>query len=100
MLKSAEQRPLLLLTTALHGDAALLPGMSFDVVLANINRNVLLEDMKTYIETLTPKGRLLISGFFENDFEMLNSEATKHGMELVNKVTEDRWMSCHFQKLT
>jgi ribosomal protein L11 methyltransferase len=85
--------------TALHGDAALLPGMSFDVVLANINRNVLLEDMKIYIETLTPQGRLLISGFFENDFEMLHSEAVKHGMELVKKVTEDRWMACHFQRL-
>lgn len=83
--------------TALHGDAALLPGMSFDVVLANINRNVLLQDMKTYIETLTPKGRLVISGFFENDFEMLHAEAVKHRMELINKVVEDRWMSCHFQ---
>lgn len=83
--------------TAVHGDAAVLPGRKFDIVLANINRNVLLEDMKSYIETLRPEGHLLISGFFENDFEMLHSEATKYGTTLINKETEDRWMACHFQ---
>lgn len=82
---------------ARHGDADLLSGLSFDVVLANINRNVLMDDMKSYIDTLTPGGQLLISGFFENDFEMLHSEATRYGARLVNKITEDRWMACHFQ---
>ena len=83
--------------TAIHGDANNLPGMQFDVVLANINRNVLMEDMKSYIDTLSDGGQLLISGFFENDFELLNSRATEYGATLVNKIREDRWMACHFQ---
>lgn len=82
----------------LHGDAESLAGRKFDVVLANINRNVLLEDMKTYIETLSVGGELVISGFFENDFDLLNDEVTHYGMELVNKTAENRWLACHYQK--
>jgi ribosomal protein L11 methyltransferase len=85
---------------ALHGDAELLKGMAYDTVLANINRNVLLEDMKSYIDTLSLDGELVISGFFENDFELLNDEVTHHGMELVNKWSEDRWLACHYKKLS
>jgi len=84
--------------TALHGDAQLLPGRSYDIVLANINRNVLMEDMKMYIDTLTAGGYLVISGFFENDFEMLTTKATECGTTLVNKIQEDRWMACQYQK--
>lgn len=81
---------------AIHGDAEALSNLEFDVVIANINRNVLLEDMVSYFATLQRGGQMLLSGFFENDFEMLHSEATKHGAELVNKITEDRWVACHF----
>lgn len=84
--------------TALHGDATLLTGKSFEIVLANINRNVLMEDMKSYVDTLPSGGHLLISGFFEHDFEMLNDKATECGTTLVNKIKEDRWMACHYQK--
>lgn len=84
--------------TALHGDANLLPGLKFDIVLANINRNVLMEDMKSYTDTLESGGQLLISGFFEHDFEMLHNKATECGMSLVNKIKEDRWMACQFIK--
>ncbi|WP_417588638.1 50S ribosomal protein L11 methyltransferase [Owenweeksia hongkongensis] len=84
--------------TAIHGDAEMLPGRKYDIVLANINRNVLMEDMKTYIDTLPTGGYLVISGFFENDFEMLTAKATECGTALVNKIKEDRWMACQYQK--
>ncbi len=83
---------------AVHGDATALAGREFDVVIANINRNVLLEDMQAYVDTLNPKGQLLISGFFEQDFELLNQEATKYGLRLVGKIQEDRWTACHYQR--
>ena len=83
---------------AIHGDAGLLPGKQFDIVLANINRNVLMEDMKSYVDTLPKGGYLVISGFFEHDFDMLNEKATECGTTLVNKVKEDRWMACQYQK--
>lgn len=84
--------------TAQHGDADSLKNMTFDVVLANINRNVLLEDMKTYIDTLSVGGELVLSGFFEVDFDLLNDEAVHHNMELVTKTGEDRWLACHYRK--
>lgn len=84
--------------TTLQGDADSLKNLSFDVVLANINRNVLLEDMKTYIDTLSVGGELVLSGFFEVDFDLLNDEAVHHKMELVNKTGEDRWLACHYRK--
>lgn len=82
----------------LHGDAALLKDNHYDVVLANINRNVLLADMKSYIDTLAKGGDLVISGFFEIDFDLLNDEVTHYGMELINRTGEDRWLACHFRK--
>ncbi|MGB0176110.1 MAG: 50S ribosomal protein L11 methyltransferase [Owenweeksia sp.] len=80
------------------GDAELLKDLQFETVLANINRNVLLEDMKTYIHTLPMGGELALSGFFEDDFHLLDDEATAHGMELVSKVQEDRWLACLYKK--
>lgn len=82
--------------TAIHGDAAALEGKHYDVVVANINRNVLLEDMKTYRNTLSEGGHLLISGFFEVDFDQLHEQATSLGGRLVNKVNEQRWAACHY----
>lgn len=81
---------------ALLGEAPALEGLNFDVVLANINRNVLLEDMKSYVRTLQSGGELVISGFFEDDFELLNEQATSLGLEMVNKLNEDRWCCCHY----
>lgn len=83
--------------TAIHGDAAALEGRSYDAVVANINRNVLLEDMKTYRSTLSEGGDLLISGFFEVDFKQLDEQATSMGARLVNKITEERWTACHYK---
>ncbi len=80
------------------GDAEALSGLHFDTVLANINRNVLLEDMKTYIETLPNGGELAISGFFEGDFHLLHEEASSAGMELQHKEREDRWVACWYRK--
>lgn len=84
--------------TAIHGDATQLPGKKYDIVLANINRNVLMEDMKSYVDTLPSGGYLVISGFFEHDFDMLNEKANECGTTLVNKIKEDRWMACQYQK--
>lgn len=91
---------------ALLGDAESLHNLEFDVVLANINRNVLLEDMKKYIETLNGGAKdllplhpmMAISGFFEEDFELLHNEASANGMELVKKINEDRWVACLYKK--
>lgn len=80
------------------GDAEVLPGRHYDILLANINRNVLLEDMKTYVDTLEEGGDLLLSGFFAYDFDLIDAEARKQGMSFISKIEEERWLCCHYRK--
>ncbi len=75
------------------GDAEILENKKFDIVLANINRNVLLEDMKTYAETLPTGGEMLLSGFLQIDFEKIQKAATDLGFSLVKKTEENDWNS-------
>lgn len=83
--------------TALHGDAEILSGRNYDVVVANINRNVLLEDIKHYRSTLKSGGALLLSGFFEDDLPLIETEAQNAGGRLIATEKEDRWMACRFE---
>lgn len=80
------------------GDAELLKGRSYEVILANINRNVLLEDMKSYVDTLSQGGSILFSGFFAHDFDLINDEALKQGLEFQSKIEEERWQCVHYRK--
>ena len=84
---------------ALHGDAEILSDFTFDTVLANINRNVLLEDMKTYANTLPNRGKLYLSGFFSEDHCFIDEEARSLNFELLDTVTENQWMAaCYLKK--
>lgn len=84
--------------TAKQGDVTLLPGLEFNIILANINRNVLLSDMRQYVDSLTEKGELLLSGFYESDTEILKSTANELGLKFVNQATKDNWALLHFNK--
>ncbi|MDD4142243.1 MAG: 50S ribosomal protein L11 methyltransferase [Bacteroidales bacterium] len=78
---------------AFLGDASLLKDVSFDIVIANINRNILLEDMDKYYNVLNPGGLLLLSGFYEDDFNMINERVTSlPEMQYVSSRTKNRWM--------
>jgi len=63
-----------------HGDAGLLGDETFDVILANITRNVLLEDMKTYKSVLNPGGMMFLSGFLEFDGQAIIRHAASLGL--------------------
>ena len=70
----------------------------FDLILANINRNVLLEDMHEYARLL-PAGRpILFSGFYEEDLALLTAEAAKHGLHYQRHRTLRSWVSAVFEK--
>lgn len=75
----------------LCGDASLLQASKYDLILANINRNILLEDMKTYARSLRPGGELFISGFYIEDVPLLLEEASKYSLEMVSSRERDRW---------
>lgn len=81
-----------------HGDAAQIGQDKFDLVIANINRNVLLDDMHVYSASLKDGCPLLLSGFYTQDLEMIKAEAAKQGMTLDRHLEKDDWVSARFIK--
>lgn len=79
------------------GDAGTLQGR-FDVVIANINRNILLADMERYAAVLNPGGTLLLSGFYEADEGVLIAKANTLGMTLKGKKNRDGWSALQLVK--
>lgn len=84
--------------TVYKGDASILEGRVFNVILANINRNVLLADIKKYSRTLSDGGHLVLSGFFESDIEALTLEASRHNLEFKEKMARNSWALAYFIK--
>ncbi len=80
------------------GDASTPGSAVFDVILANINRNIILEDLALYNANLKPGGLLLTSGYYLEDLEMIRSKAASFGLELMNHRTRDNWCQAVFHK--
>ena len=80
------------------GDATAIEGRAFDIVLANINRNVLLADMEAYATTLSEGGELIMSGFFEEDIEILLKKAKRFGLKKVEQLSHDEWRAIRLKK--
>jgi len=79
-----------------EGDAALLAGKKYEVIIANINRNILLADMETYVKCLRKGGLLLLSGFYEEDIPAIDAECRRHGLQLVKKHSRNNWVSLKY----
>lgn len=79
------------------GDASSLKG-EFDVVIANINRNILLADMERYVAVMAPGATLLLSGFYEADEGVLISKANTLGMTLTGKKNREQWSALELKK--
>ena len=80
------------------GDATAIEGRKFDIVLANINRNILLADMEAYDKTIVAGGRLVLSGFLAEDIAILVEKASSLGYELSRRRTNDIWQSLELVK--
>jgi len=63
----------------------------FDIILANINKNVLLDEIKLYKNQLNPNGLLLLSGFFTNDISDLIKEAIQYDLHEVHRDEREQW---------
>ncbi len=81
------------------GDAASLHG-AFDMVIANINRNILLADMERYAAVLNPGGTLLLSGFYQADEGVLIARANELGLTFTDKKTRDGWSSLQLRVMS
>ncbi|CAM1361439.1 Ribosomal protein L11 methyltransferase [Tenacibaculum litoreum] len=81
-----------------EGDASLLKGKKYDVIIANINRNILLNDMETYTNCLTEKGVLLLSGFYSEDIPVIDNEVSKYSLTLKDTIKRNNWVALQYQK--
>ena len=79
--------------TALCGDASVLSDYTpeFNLVMANINRNILLNDMERFRSVMAPKAQLILSGFYKNDCALLESKAQTLGLSLKATRTDGDW---------
>lgn len=82
-----------------QGDASILPDKGpFDVVIANINRNILLNDMKHYVARMNPGAHLFMSGFYTDDIPAIREEAERNGLRFVHHKEKNRWAAVQFEK--
>ncbi len=84
--------------TVLEGDSSLLKGKKYDVIIANINRNILLSDMKIYTDSLNQEGTLLLSGFYKDDMVIIESEVVKHGLVFDKMIQRNSWVALKYLK--
>jgi len=75
------------------GGAELLAGLHFDIVLANINRNILLADMEQYAACLSSGGELYMSGFYKEDIPLIEAEANRNGLKLIDFREKNNWVA-------
>jgi ribosomal protein L11 methyltransferase len=81
------------------GDAALINQKLFDIILANINRNILIEDIKHYSKSLKSDGILLLSGIYENDLDIIKKEAENQHLNFEMYDSKNNWVAARFIKI-
>jgi len=82
---------------ALCGSKDVIPDTEFDIILANINRNILLDQLKSYGQVLLNGGELFLSGFYnEPDLEIIKSEALNNGLHYLDHKENSNWVAAKF----
>ena len=80
------------------GDSSLLEGCEkADLLIANINRNILLQDLPRFVASLKPKGRMILSGFYLSDVPVLTEATVQHGFSLLQTESEGEWAMLLFE---
>jgi ribosomal protein L11 methyltransferase len=81
-----------------EGDALLLINKKYDVIIANINRNILLNDMQAYMNCLNDNGTLLLSGFYQEDIPIIDAEVSKFQFKIDKIIERNNWVALKYQK--
>ena len=79
------------------GDASVLSGRNYDIIIANINRNILLNDMETYTKCLNKRGILFLSGFYSEDLPVISECCNNLGLGFVENKMDNNWMAAKFK---
>ena len=80
------------------GDAKLLGKRKFDLILANIQKNVILQDIETYVSVLNDDGILIVSGFYKDDLEDIMGKASELYLHKLSIKERNSWIACSFEK--
>lgn len=84
---------------SLHGSKEAIPQQTFDIILANINRNILLDQIETYVSVLKEGGLIFFSGFYETpDLDIIKSHCEQFGLTYQSHKKIDNWVSAKFIK--
>lgn len=83
----------------IYGDAGVLDNLKADIILANINRNILLNDISSYAKVLSKGGRLMMSGFYKHDLDLIDDECTSHGFKNTLHSIKNNWIICLYEKI-
>ncbi len=75
------------------GDASLLGQETYDIILANINRNILLADIEKYVSVLKKNGSLYLSGFYNSDIDVIDAKCTQSNLEKISVKEDNNWVS-------
>ena len=84
--------------TVLEGDASVLADKKYDLIIANINRNILLQDIPIYANCLPVDGILLLSGFYTEDISLITEKCNENGLYFVGNYERNNWVACKFEK--
>ncbi|MDE5572237.1 MAG: 50S ribosomal protein L11 methyltransferase, partial [Muribaculaceae bacterium] len=81
------------------GDASALSNVQpADILLANINRNIIVGDMESYSNALKTGGTMILSGFYEDDIPVVVNAAKQYSLKQIDYTTRDRWASLSLKK--
>ena len=81
-----------------EGEASLLVDKKYDVIIANINRNILLNDMQAYMNCLNDDGIILLSGFYKEDIPIIDEEVSKYQFKIDKIIERNNWVALKYKK--
>ncbi len=81
-----------------EGDSSLLQNKKYDIIIANINRNILLQDMDIYAKCLQTNGALFLSGFYDQDIAIVEEKCNAFNLTFEEKISRDNWVALKFKK--
>ena len=80
----------------LEGDVSLLKDQRYDIILANINRNILLEDIPAYTSVMDRGGMLFLSGFYKEDIPLISSKCDEMGLKFEKNLEKNNWVAVKY----
>jgi ribosomal protein L11 methyltransferase len=85
-------------TEVVHGDATILGKNPYDLILANINRNILLQDLSVYAAVLNNGGTILLSGYYKEDLHSIQNKCKEVGLAFDHYREQENWIMARFAK--